>query len=433
MSDLVNEPWQLLDWRRLLTNPERARMLDDIARVALALGRQRFPERPWDDLDVTARSFSVHRSPVERLWFIEQRLPALLSILAQIRQSPAITLKPEERLIRPPARARRVSTGAWMEYARRGNDNQAVRAGYTQASPDTPENQAVKAFLQALRHDTEAIGHIAESVHETEIAALAWHCAGALHIGAAEPFWTEVTYDRIAWQKPPTHRMLAHPVYAQAAQMIRQFRQSFAFDWSSPLFALPSRETWRLYEVWCLFQVADTLQELGYQNVAQGRSPELFQVKEGRLLLALMKGKESGLRLARSSGETVEISYNRAFPAKKRSLSRTMQPDITLERTEGTTERLWLLDPKFKPYETPGSEGDDIDQMHAYRDAILDSRGDKPVARAWCLYAGQANGQNRPQIVYGPAAESVVGALCLRPGEASGMMRLREQLAHWLT
>ena len=45
---------------------------------------------------------------------------------------------------------------------------------------------------------------------------------------------------------------------------MRRYRQSFQFDWANPLFALPSRETWRLYEAWGLFQVLEALLALGY-------------------------------------------------------------------------------------------------------------------------------------------------------------------------
>ena len=65
------------DWRHLLTEAERARMLDDIARVSLAVGRRLFPDRPWDDLDIAAGSLATRKSPVERLWFIERLLPEL--------------------------------------------------------------------------------------------------------------------------------------------------------------------------------------------------------------------------------------------------------------------------------------------------------------------------------------------------------------------
>ena len=77
------------DWRRMLTAPERARMLDDIARVSLAVGARLFPGQPWQDLDVAASSVAARKSPVERLGFIERVLPCLTQAAAQIGRGPA--------------------------------------------------------------------------------------------------------------------------------------------------------------------------------------------------------------------------------------------------------------------------------------------------------------------------------------------------------
>jgi len=54
MSDI--EP---SDWHRMLSALERARMLDDIARVSLAAGVRLFPDQPWQDLDVSAGSLAA--------------------------------------------------------------------------------------------------------------------------------------------------------------------------------------------------------------------------------------------------------------------------------------------------------------------------------------------------------------------------------------
>ena len=58
-------------------------------------------------------------------------------------------------------------------------------------------------------------------------------------------------------------------------------------------------------------------------------------------------------------------------------------------------------------------------------------RGEKGVSRAWCLFAGAADGASRPMIAYGPPAASVVGALRLRPGDTAGFERLCQLLSAW--
>lgn len=412
------------DWRKLLHDEERARMLQDIAQVSLAVGRHLFPERSWDDLDIAAGSLLSRKSPVERLGFIARLLPDLTRAVEQIAQMPLSASVIQARIAAPPERARRVGTAALLRAVRNGHAGRWVEESTTALTPDTPENRAVKAFLGRLRRDAQAIHHMACAADETEIGQTAQQCTGRLgglrsrFSGAAD------TLDA-----PPTHRMLAHPMYARMAGWMRQYRQSFSFDWTCALFGLPSRETWRLYEMWGLFQTLEAIRALGYAPVNQeADAAALFGVREDRLFFRLAQGQESRVTLQSPQGRRVALFYNRAYAAQRQSLSRTMQPDIALEDETGRT---WILDPKFKSYDAPGAEGDDIDQMHAYRDAIVDSDGIKPVERAWCLYAGSGSGVNRPLIAYGTPGRSVVGALCLRPGDAEGFGRLCRLLAAW--
>ena len=141
------------DWRHLLTEGERARMLDDIARVSLAVGRRLFPERAWDDLDIAAGSLATRKSPVERLWFIERLLPELARAVHQIAEMPMTLPVREARTVTPPVRARRVPAAAVLAAVRRGHAERYLEEQASTVSADTPENRAVKAFLQTLRRD----------------------------------------------------------------------------------------------------------------------------------------------------------------------------------------------------------------------------------------------------------------------------------------
>ena len=155
---------------------------------------------------------------------------------------------------------------------------------------------------------------------------------------------------------------------------------------------------------------------------------DLFRVKESRLTWVLATDAASRILLRSPTGKRLSLTYNQTFAEGRQSLSHTMQPDIVL--AEGN--RLWILDAKFKSYALPGDEGSDINQMHAYRDAIVDDLGKRTVARAWCLYAGQAGLPNRPRLTYGRADEAAVGALCLRPGGTETLTDLQALLTGWL-
>ena len=414
------------DWRRLLSPGERARMLDDIGRVSLAVGARLFPDQPWQDLDVAAHSLATAKSPIERLGFIEQTLPTLAQAAHQISRSPLTDPHSETRPVSPPLRARRVGTQALLQAARRGPAVRSLDETVTRVTGDTPENRAVRSFLSVLEGDSATIALLAEIECEAEAAGRAGRCAARLGLLLRDPSWEEVGRDSGAWTKPPTMRAAARPAYARIGREMRRYRAGFAFDWGHPLLTLPPRETWRLYETWTLFTVLEALGELGYRP--SGAENDLFAVRAGRLLMTLALGEPSRISLQSPTGGRLSLAYNQTFAQGDRSLSHAMQPDITLARGE----RLWVLDAKFKPYGLPGEEGDDVNQMHAYRDAIVDGRGEHCVSRAWCLYAGLTGTPNRPTITYGRSQDAPVGALCLRPGEAATFTALCTLLASWL-
>jgi len=424
MCSSMNDP-EVEDWRRILTAAERARMLDDIARVSLAVGRHLLPEREWDDLDVRGGSMATQKSPIERLHFIEPLLPSLAQTLEQIEQAPICETIRESRAVSPPARARRVDTRAILQAARQGLAARILDETISRITFDTPENRLVKSFWQMLDRDLRAIARLAEAEGESNVVEAAQRNAERLRRMRLS-WWDEIPAEAGGWGKPPTQRMLSQAPYARIAAWICEYRRGFQFDWDAPLFSLPGRETWQIYEIWCLFQALEALRRLGYAPV-DAANQSLFAVREGRLRLMLAKGSESQIALQSSQGSRLNLFYNRAYAQSKRSLSHTMLPDISLE----SRGQIWVWDAKFKPYAEPGAEGEDINQMHAYRDAIIDTSGQRCVARAWCLYAGQVEQTNRALIAYGPAETSPVGALCLRPGGQIGFERLCALLKEW--
>ncbi len=399
-------------------------MLADIARVSLAAGVRLFPDQPWSDVGVISHSSAGPKSPVEQLGFIEHLLPMLAQAVAQIERSPLSAAAVTARAVLP-RQARRVAASAWMTHARLSPAQRTVSETLTVLSHDTPENRAVKSFREVLVQDCRAIALLAEAEEEPEAASRAASCARRLRglLGAA--WWEEVTAHRGDWVQLPTFREIARADYTQIAQARADYRKGFGFDWDQLLLTLPPRETWRLYEVWCLLTVLHALQAFGWEAV---RPSDMLAVRTGRLTLTLAVGERSRIDLRSASGQALSLTYNQTFAEGRESLTHSMQPDITL--SDG--KRVWLLDAKFKPYCEPGEEGEDINQMHAYRDAITGSKGTRRVAAAWCLYAGLTHTLNRAFLTYGRGADTPVGALCLRPGDAATRANLRRLLSQWL-
>ena len=191
-------------------------MLDDIARVSLAVGRRLFPERAWDDLDIAAGSLATRKSPVERLWFIERLLPELARAAHQIAETPMTRPVREARTVAPPARARRVPAAAMLAAVRRGHAERYLEEQAAVVSADTPENRAVRAFLQTLRRDIGGHRRHRGGGGRGEIAEMARAVGGRLRGLLALPFWEGVGEDAGAWRVPPTHRMLADARYARS-------------------------------------------------------------------------------------------------------------------------------------------------------------------------------------------------------------------------
>ena len=398
-------------------------MLDDIARVSLAAGARLFPDQPWSNFGIAPDSAAGPKSPAEQLHFIEYWLPRLAQAVTQIERSPLSAAAAKARAVLP-MQARRVPASAWMTHARRGPSRRTVDETWTVLSHDIPENRALKSFRDVLVRDCRAIARLAEAEKEAEATARAAGCTRRLEglLGAA--WWGEVTA-RAEWVQPPTLREIARTDYAQIAQARAGYRKGFGFNWDQPLLTLPPRETWRLYEVWCLLTVLQALQEGGWEVVPPS---ETFAVRAGRLTLTLAVGEKSRVHLHSASGQPLSLTYNQTFAEGQESLTHSMQPDITL--SDG--ERVWILDAKFKPYSEPGEEGEDINQMHAYRDAIAGSGGTRRVAAAWCLYAGLTHTLNRARITYGRSPDTPVGALCLRPSDMGTHTNLRCLLSQWL-
>lgn len=407
----------------MLTAAERVIMLQDIARISLAAGAKLFPEQPWSSLGAAAGTTDTSKSPVEQLAFAEHCLPPLAQALRQIGQLPLTSTAACTRLVRPEL-ARRVTAAAWMSHTRQNRSQPPLRETVTLFSPDTPENRAAKSFVAVLMRDCHAISLLAEAEDEPEVLDRALRCAKQLGRMACGDWWEEVAAVRGAWTQPPTQRGSLRPDYAAVCRLASQYRRGFVFKWDHPLLTLPPRETWQLYETWCLLTVFGALRDLGWECTS---AQEVFAVREGRLMLALAVGRLSQITLRSAQGQTLTLTYNQTFAEGRESLTHTMRPDITL--SDG--ERVWILDAKFKPYSEPGEEGEDINQMHAYKDAIVGSRG-RSVARAWCLYAGLTGAANRAHITYGRGAQTLVGALCLRPGDAETGINLCRLLQSWL-
>ena len=410
--------------RALLTDAERRQMWADIADVSLLVGASLFPARTWNDIDVAHVTRRAGKSPAERLRFLCRMLPALTQAMEEWARCPSVRLLRETRTV-VPERARRVPTPALQSAARRGLPLRSVEEAVSMSTRDTPEGRAVRSFLHLLHDDAEAIGRMAAQEGEADAARAAEQCAFVLRGLLQFSVWQDVREDGAALSQMPG-QMGTSPAARQIAQFMHGYGAAFCLDWNAPAFSLPPRAAWQIYETWTAFTAMQVLLALNYTPQPEGQT--VLAVRRDRLCPTLETGQASLLRFCGPGGRRVTLTFQPTFAAGERSRGRTLRPDLTLENKG----QLFILDAKWKEYALPGDEGDDMNQMHAYRDAIVGTRGEGIVRRAWCLFPGALGGPRRSVICYGPAEESIVGAVCLRPGSADYFARLCTLLSGWL-
>ena len=165
-----------------------------------------------------------------------------------------------------------------------------------------------------------------------------------------------------------------------------------------------------IYEVWCFLEVRTLLTErLGFQSkdrpaARMDRSGLELKIGYGGAVFHLTRGSATDGTLLRAS-----LFHQRRFSPSDwseapRSHLNVHEPDILLEVTFSSGEVLtWVFDAKYRLHDGEGADAnldlvppDAINQMHRYRDAIVQrTRG------------GSASDQRR---------RHVVGAFCLYPG-----------------
>jgi predicted component of viral defense system (DUF524 family) len=451
MSELVLDdlfiPFPFRRWQEMLSEADRQRMLADIAVVALAVGRDLFPNEEFGDLDIgdAPEGGAADICPRERLGFLSAFWPRLSAALTLLEAAPAAALRSDTRVV-PIERARRVTPKDLLRALRAGarvripSDSsllatrlngsvpRRIAERVTVATHDTPANRMVKAILVRFARDLVVTAELATVSGASFIAAEAHRLRHRIRRHLRRDPWRSLPLAPTVPPLPASVR--TYGAYRLIHDAYRRYRRGFAFDWANPLFTLPTRETWLLYEYWCLFRVADALRALGFRATES----DAFTVSRAGLTFTFVKGRASRVTFRDAQGRTLALTYNRYFPRSSavpagwRSRSHAMRPDIALE-ADG---RLFLFDAKFRAYvevdprvgETGGPANlplvDDINQMHAYRDGIF--RGDVRVVRgAWLLYAGRRGGPNHAVIAYPeaiaeqPFGDGEVGALLLRP------------------
>ena len=452
-----------------LSKRERVLLCDEISRFSLLLGREAQNSREGETVGAAFGASQAESSPLERLRLLTNLWPRLETALH------AIAARPDSALISvsqslPIHMARgNVATlahlardpadhCAWAQSNRQADTAPPVRIHELRPIPtvQTAANRIATHFLKVLASETQALQRLALFCEEPAAAAV----ADRMHRNVRR--WLQKTpfcecYSPVESGPFPAFEALLRcsPAYRSLYTILRAVEAGLSIDWSdSAVLRFPLLEEWHLFEMWCFLRVGIALREIGWKAV----ETDCLQIVATGLRLRLAHGKASRIRfrapnpkamLSPSKAE-LDLMYQPLYPSANRtsalaqtgfrSLSHVMQPDIAVVQNG----RLLLLDPKYRPYGEFGAEQEDVDKMHAYRDAIVRTdantgRTAPAVDAAWCLFPGipapasslqdrlRAYPASTPNQPFGTAG---VGALQVRPGLEN--TALEALLRHWL-
>ncbi len=440
-----------------LSRLERIALCNDIHRFSLLLGREAL--RGDGETLAASPHAQVESSAWERLFLLADLWPRLEAALHSIAASPDSAAIPLPRSL--PIQAVRGNPSTLGRLARNPTDHRvwiqttqvgegfdaSARVLEERSTPtlQTSPNGIVADFLGSLAHETQALHRLALFCEEPTAISVAAELSQRLrHWRSQSPFLECVALPKSRVAPSAESLLRCSPAYRSLYTLLQTSRSGLHLDWSeSTALRFPTLEAWHLYEIWCFLRVGIALRDLGWKPF----EADAMQIVSSGMRLRLAHGKASRIRFRRSFPAETSLSPEATFdllyqplfasanrastrpPTRFRSLSHVMQPDIALIRND----RLLLLDPKYRSYEDVGAEQEDIDKMHAYRDAIVRTDADTgqtvpAVDAAWCLFPGVPVSPNvrpeslrtypipTPEYPFGTAG---VGAVQIRPGTAN--------------
>jgi hypothetical protein len=391
-----------------------------------------------------AKGIGTNVPPLARLEFLRSRIAKVEQIVFDIDRRPVRVLS-NEKVVRPLAAARSINardvyTSFYKHRLQPAPPNfrigrilvPALPTNFTvsakTASQDIAENRAIKTCLVGWRSWLLAIADQLSDVEGMTDAArktaqLLWsrRCQGLarrllrlLQLPLFEDIAdtpTRVSISPIFRRVPSYHRFLS--LYRDINLGIAQIQGDFL--------NLPLSRTYDLYELWVFLRLCRAAAEKYGLDVNFSR---FFEPDQSRLGIAtlveaptLMIPAGIQLRFKRQYREFWRDAQNTG------SLSRTMIPDISIEKTQPAPVII-VLDAKYRI----GIQlNDALSSIHMYRDAIVrdaDPDTDKIVIAAYLVtphlptLMGQWKDSEMPARLFYPAYRQRFrfGAVTLRPG-----------------
>ncbi|MYC12773.1 MAG: DUF2357 domain-containing protein [Gemmatimonadetes bacterium] len=243
---------------------------------------------------------------------------------------------------------------------------------------------------------------------------------------------------------PPARRDDALPVhvdvrYQTAFALIRDLNCALAPCKGGP-FDLSFRDTHALYEYWVYFTLVHTLCDIGFVPT---RDDNLFHLTNRGLSVSPAQGEPSAIYLQRGEYR-IRCLYNMTYTTSSgRALTHDLRPDMIIEinnsnacagMSKSSRERaIYAFDAKYRREDYNGTwipMREDIDKMHAYRDAIgqvIDTDFQRILKSAVVLFPAQVDSAYQTHAFYTSLSYGI-GGLPLLPGDANTLSALKEYI-----
>ena len=324
----------------------------------------------------------------------------LLSLLPAIALRPHQTLREQERWVLVHTARRLHPHSLVAALSRPGNvvDLLPLRVADRRAisTYDVYENRLIRAFVQQAdqRLRLLEVAALREPGFRKAYRAVLQELRGKLdRAWRNADFLSEVK----ALQAAPdrvTQVLLHRPDYRAAYSGFLRFRQVPRLRLDHPAMDAPLQDVPKLYEAWGVLTTINAMLEAAAQHqwtateqtlVAPSMVAPLVRVLPGGPVLSLRRGTA-----------TATLSYQRAISrngADLRSITYTQRPDLILDVRDTDWRAVHVFDPKYKVDRGESNAArpmkNDIDKMHAYRDAIRDEAGRHIVSSAAILHPGR--------------------------------------------
>jgi predicted component of viral defense system (DUF524 family) len=336
--------------------------------------------------------------------------PGLETILPLVARDPHRVLSSSEAWV-PRAQARRVNPSS-LPRAFAGGSNLAsdrlpwkLPEARVAESVDNFENRLLATFheqtAQRLEVLKQAIHGEPSSERRTRLSANCDQLWEKLVQGRRSAAFLDQVKRLSHQPDQPSMVLLRRPEYRYALEGYMELNRSTVPQLHSPHLEAPLEGLPALYQTWGVLQVLDVLLEAAKANdFGKAQQRIVSHDPSGTFVRVLRNGKPAVTARRAADGTEVRLIPQRTYTDKGldyRSISYRQEPDIAIEvERPGRRPRILLFDPKYKLNSDLSSgkpqrpKKDDIDTMHAYRDAIRNPARERVVEFAAILYPGPA-------------------------------------------